>query len=144
MTIPMTPRTVRTCPDEWIPQPDGQGTLVQHPRTIGEVWEDIVAALPAYGVDLRDFDYAGPASRTHRDKLFPQEYRWLACFGVRGCSEGWYVHVETVRSAWLAGSTPSLDTEEGKVIETIYLAKTFAGWDTANALVAALTKILDQ
>jgi hypothetical protein len=111
---------------------------------VGNVWEEIVTLLPAYGVDLRDFDYAGPASRTDREKPFPQGYRWIACFAVRGGSEGWYVHVETVRSAWLAGTEPTVTTEEAKVLDTVFLAKTFAGWDTANTLVCALTQILDQ
>ncbi|MHB9130382.1 MAG: hypothetical protein ACYDBB_04725 [Armatimonadota bacterium] len=137
MTTSVALPTVRTDPDDWVQQPDGQWERVHAPRTLGAVWDDIVAALPAYGVDLGAFDYAGPQSRADRHRLFPQGYRWIACFAVRGCSEGWYVHVEAVQSAWVA-------TEEMKVLEPIFLAKTFAGWETAHALTNALAKILDQ
>jgi len=125
---------VRTDPDEWIQHPDGHRERVNNPRTLGDVWNDIVATVPAYGIDLNDFDYAGPICMTDRHRLFPQGYRWLACFTVRGCSEGHYIHVATV------STTP----EEQQVIETLFLAKTFNGWATANALANALAVMLDQ
>ena len=132
------PPTIRTDPDVWIQHPDGQWERVHNPRTLGDVWNDIVATLPAYGIDLNDFDYAGPVCRTDRDQLFPQGYRWLACFTVRGCSEGWFVHVATVSSKSVEG------WEEAQVVVTLFLAKTFNGWATANALANALAVMLDQ
>jgi hypothetical protein len=123
---------VRTDPDLWTQQADGSWQKTYDPRTLGQVWEDIARALPAYGVDLGDFDYAGPTSLQGRDESFPRGYRWLTSFGVRGCSEGHFVHVAVVYFR-----------HGEQVLETLFLAKTFAGWDAANALVTALNILLD-
>lgn len=125
---------VRTGPEEWTQQPDGQWTHAHRPRTVGEVWDEIKAALPAYGIDLNDFDYAGPTFSTDRNRPFPQGYRWLACFNVRGDSEGHYTHVSSV----------STIPDGTQVLETIFIAKTFGGWENANALANALAVMLDD
>ena len=136
-TAPSSPRCapaeVRTDPDLWTQGADGAWQKTHATRTLGEVWDDIMAALPAYGIDLGEFDYAGPVFHQARERIFPYGYRWLTCFAVRGDSEGWYVHVVTVRNQ-----------VEAPVLETLYLAKTFSGWESANALVHALTQILDN
>jgi len=144
-TLPVEPQTtalqitdalllpkVRTDPDLWTQAADGSWQKEHAPRTLGEVWEDIEAALPAYGIDLGEFDYAGPMFHQECARIFPHGYRWLTCFTVRGDSEGWFVHVVAIHS------------QDGKpVLETLYLAKTFAGWETALALANAITRMLD-
>lgn len=142
MTTVTRPK-VRTDPDEWIQQPDGHWECRHAPRTLGAVWDDITAALPAYGVDLAAFDYAGPLTVQDRDRLFPQSFRWIACFAVRGCSEGWYVHLGVVRHDWVLTREHPDATHEADLLTTLFLAKTFEGWETALALVSALTQLLD-
>jgi predicted RNA-binding Zn-ribbon protein involved in translation (DUF1610 family) len=123
---------VRTDPDLWTQDTEGTWQKTHAPRTLDEVWDDIAAALPAYGVDLELFDYAGPIFHQEGTRLFPQEYRWLTCFGVRGASEGWYAHVVAVHSS-----------DGAPVLETLYLAKTFVGWEATLAFVHAVTQMLD-
>lgn len=142
MTTVSRPR-VRTDPDVWVQGPDGRWTCRHAPRTLGEVWDDIDAVLPAYGVDLGAFDYAGPLSQMERDRLFPDTFRWIACFTVRGASEGYYVHVAVVQDDWVLTSGQPESAQEAQLLTTLFLAKTFQGWETALALVNALTQLLD-
>lgn len=52
---------------------------------------------PDYAHLSRDSDLPPPDSPVWPEE--PPYTRWIACYAVKGNSEGWYVHVDLIRSA---------------------------------------------
>ncbi len=77
-------------------------------NNIGEIWKEIEAKLKELHPELLDqADYYG-VNMGERDKTWPTEYGRLAVFYVRGGSEGYYVHVETLdagHKCWFLAKT---------------------------------------
>ena len=99
--------------DIWVPNPEQTGFLkFERNKTYGEVYEELVQFLKEQGV-YDELDYLS----NHMDKeaVFG-EYRWIACFAVKGGSEGHFIHIETI-------------SDTGR--ELIFLGKTFSGLEHA-------------
>ena len=134
----------------WMPNPDQTnhpGTIVvAGRRTIGEIYLDLEESLIAN--DLIDEYISGLANwRSHgglTDKSpWPKDVRAVACYAVTGGSEGWYVHMGVI----LEGETTRVGADNllvnGPAQEvSLFLAKTFKGWNHAWAIASKAAELL--
>ena len=106
----------------WEPVPDKPGFVRQVGcRTIREIFRDLVSYLEAADVQFEDLDYFQPSAIARYengiDSPFP-DYHGIACYPVRGSSEGYYIHVDVIYN---------------QVATNIYLGKTlFEGEEGFN------------
>jgi hypothetical protein len=100
----------------WVPNPEKPGYLMlERVKTYNEVFEEMVQELKEERV-YDELDYFSNVSRDKRNETFPSRYQCIACFAVRGGSEGHYIHIDVI-------------SESGR--ETIFLGKTFLGLEHA-------------
>ncbi|NCA72563.1 MAG: hypothetical protein EOM91_21390 [Sphingobacteriia bacterium] len=133
----LTQATDQTLPpielELWKPNPDKPGyCMFERMATVGEVRDRCIEALDQAGLeeDIEGLSIMQPYSRLDD---WPRS-RFVACFAVRGSSEGHYVHVEAV--ALTLGEYRNQTNERRLVL----LCKTFSGVDRALAVAAALTR----
>lgn len=98
-------------------------------RKARDVFKDVEQALRERGLYPDEYF----SCELKNDALWP-EYRWLACYAVRGGSEGYYVHVDAI------------DSKTGSR-QLILLGKTLqwgaTGRQYINSIANALTEILE-
>lgn len=107
-------------------------------KTIQEVYDELVARLKFEG-NLPDeyFDISATIayndandkfdSGLHRNSEWPV-YQWIACYPVTGNSEGHYIHVDII--------------DKNRQAQTIFLGKTFHGFERAAEIAAACARHL--
>ena len=116
----------------WKPNPDKPGyCMFDRMATVGDVYDRCVEALDQAGLedDIEGLTIMHPYGRLDD---WPRSW-FVACFAVRGSSEGHYIHVEA--TALTLGEYRHQVDERRLVL----LCKTFSGLDRATAVAAALT-----
>jgi hypothetical protein len=125
--------------ETWEPVPDRPGFVRNtENRSIKAVYDDLVAYLTEIeALPEEYFTICFPYKGRRQAEPFP-EFNRIACFPVRGGSEGYYVHVAAIR--------PNDDPISEGSIDTIYLGKTLyegeEGLNRAAATAAACARAL--
>lgn len=118
--------------------PQYQVPVGQRPMSeiLVEVHRALVAEECTYRGETRaltDWIEYGPSPMMDEQGRYPEvfpEGRFIACFMVRGSSEGHYVHVEVL------GGEP--------MRQPVMLIKLLAGFEVAQAVAASLTRLFHQ
>lgn len=104
-------------------------------RKLKDILEDLIKKL---GEDYKELDYFGFSSiieRKDREQVaWPEKWRWIACYAVRGDSEGYYIHVDVIFSD---GTRDSNGTRE-----MLFLGKSLSGMDLALRVANKCAKYL--
>lgn len=106
-------------------------------RSIKEIGRELIAALHAYENLIDEYFTIASNSPTHpmpghRLNIlsnWPDDVHWIACYAVRGSSEGHYIHVDLIR------------TDESR--DLVFLGKTFQGMQHAQLIAARCAELLD-
>ncbi len=118
----------------WEKNPEKPGYLrFVRRRKPNEIWELVKALLPHYIPQWEEyFDYIGISSEFKYQKTEDEDlpkFRHIACYVVKGGSEGHYLHVDLLM-------------DEGKR-QQLFLGKTLSwsaqtAWETAQAMALIL------
>lgn len=114
--------------DVYEPVPDKPGLIRWvRQRTVDEVYKDTVRFLKEQGLydELDYFSQGGLTADKNRD--FPK-WNWVACYAVKGASEGYYIHLDVI-------------TADTGILVPLFTGKTFGGMDFALKVSNALTKV---
>jgi hypothetical protein len=68
-------------------------------RTIANVIRDLNTQLKAEGVADNELFGDQTAWDANKAKTLPARWSWLACYPVRGNSEGYYVHIDMIHTS---------------------------------------------
>lgn len=109
--------------DIYRPHPEKKGCLLQVGRkTVQQVYVELAQRLKERGMMPEEYFNISVGAENILELPFP-EHRWIACFAVRGDSEGHFIHVEVIAPD---GSR-----------KLLYLGKTFQGLARAQAIANA-------
>jgi hypothetical protein len=103
-------------------------------RPAGAVIAELNARMAEAGIEFGEYEFGDMTRYDDQDDKVCNDYRWIACFPVRGSNEGYYVHVELL--AHRKGRT-NPDTRR-----LIGLAKTWT-WESACEIANAAGAFLD-
>ena len=106
--------------------------ILERRKTIREVFDELLAIVGREGPGHNEYLTAMPPAID--DQPWPDGR--IVCYPVVGDSEGDYVHIDVVRS--------KLDGTGQRVIEAMFLAKTFDGTDAAWAFARQCADIFDE
>ena len=102
-------------------------------RTYGDIEADIIRKIKEEHPEAWEMlDYFGleyDYRRNHRGDYFPTSWQWIACYYVKGGSEGYYFHVDLIalggeRNLIFLGKTLSEDRSDAEKIQNA-LARVF-------------------
>ncbi len=115
---------VQTCTDE-----PGTGADTLKPRLISDVLRDLNAQLaPLFDEGRFTNGMSNPG------ELWPERYRWIACYAVTGNSEGHYIHIDVMLDG--------VGMDNRHTAHMVGLCKTFQGWEHACQIANAAGRIL--
>ena len=95
-------------------------------RTYGDIEADIIRKIKEEHPEAWEMlDYFGleyDYRRNHRGDYFPTSWQWIACYYVKGGSEGYYFHVDLIalggeRKMIFLGKTLSESRSDAEVIQ---------------------------
>ena len=115
--------------EEWEEEENGYVYYVRS-RLLREIRDDLSKALEKEGLLEEGVYYHSQRG----NETFPHPWRSIACFAVTGTNEGHYVHVEV----FLDG----VDTKLEHKAKLLFSIKTFLGFEKAQHIAAACTRLL--
>jgi hypothetical protein len=101
---------------------------LEHPRPIRDVIRDLNARLKSEIEQSGEDGFGWPYYLDPDQQIMPRAWRWIACYAVKGGSEGYWVHIDLIMA-------------DGDIRQNIGLTKVWS-WTAALALSNAATRIL--
>jgi hypothetical protein len=98
-------------------------------RPVADVLRELNERLTADGIEAGEYRFCDATQLLPAGPIIIGGYRWLACYPVRGGSEGWYVHL-----AAIAGPHDRPPTRRSHLL--LAVAKTWtaeSAWEIARA-----------
>ncbi len=97
-------------------------------RLIKDIHSDLVRELGGMVDEYFSIDCGVRAHGLRSGAFWPTDVKWIACYAVTGGTEGWYWHVDIIRSD---GSR-----------DMVFLGKTFISMEHAQNCVAKCAELL--
>jgi hypothetical protein len=120
-----------------MPRDARTGSILTEGRSLRDVAREVTRAIEA-DESTRDVLESGFTAWDDGLSDWPKHYRWIACYAVRGDSEGYYVHVDAL-------VVPPTHSPLGTPWERrmLLLGKTFGGQEAAFRVAALVATLLD-